>query len=550
MNRSKTGKALLISVLSILLCVALLSGVTFAWFTDNASTGVSSIQTGTLEVELQKKTGEDSWAAVGSEPLEFNLPDGKSEILWEPNAAYELPTLRIVNEGNLALKYKLEFTSADGDIDLADVLQVKVNTTTLTDSLGALLTGEAEERAIIDGTLAAGATSDEISISIIMKESADISYASKKISGIKLKVFATQNTVESDSYDNTYDADAAYYDFWDGSIAPTAYLAAVTDTANKTVKISSAELLAAFAKSVNNGNNYWGYTVTLETNIDLQNKDWTPIGKSNAYKANDGSCAFSGTFDGQNHTIANLKCNGGVANPTDPAATCQGLFACLYAAGNSVEIKNIHIHNADVYALNAAGAAVGRLDTYQHVSQSGMAVISGLKLTGKVTIKGGNSGSVAGSPVSNWPIYTQLHDITVDVDNGSYVSNVDVSKVGEASPSGIIGGVIALGVQNMGSYSIKSNIDVIANDGFVGGVVGLANGKWSNIECTGDITIKSVSPEARLTYGTIIGSFVPGQGNLDKNSSIASGSLRIEYTDGTVGESNGQESNLLGINAW
>lgn len=533
MNRSKTGKALLISVLSILLCVALLSGVTFAWFTDNASTGVSSIQTGTLEVELQKKTGEDSWAAVGSEPLEFNLPDGKSETLWEPNAAYELPTLRIVNEGNLALKYKLEFTSADGDIDLADVLQVKVNTTTLTDSLGALLTGEAEERAIIDGTLEAGATSDEINISIIMKESADISYAGKTISDIKLKVFATQNTVESDSYDNTYDEDAAYYDFWDGSIAPAAYLAAVTDTANKTVKISSAELLAAFAKSVNNGNSYWGYTVTLETDIDLQNQDWTPIGN--------GTKNFSGNFDGQGHTIANLKCNGGANSPTKLDATCQGLFGCLYASNNMAYVQDLHIHNADIYALNSAGAFVGSLDT----AYWGQSNIWDVKLTGKVTIKGGNSGSVAGSPTNWWAQLTSLQRITVDVDKGSYVSNVGVAAVTipaasideedkVISPGGYMGGVVSTVAYSSSSTDIKSNIDVIANPGIVGGVVGLVSGPWSNTECSGSITIKDADADSTNTYGRVIGAHVTcrsGRTALDAETISGTGDLILELKE-------------------
>lgn len=557
MNQSKTKKALMMSILSMVLCVALLSGMTFAWFTDNDSTDVSVIQTGTLTVELQKKTGdgEENWTAVDGDALEFQPEDSRTEILWEPNAEYTLPTLRVENKGNLALKYKLEFTSADGDIELADVLEVKVNDIPLTDSLGDLLTGEADNEAITSGTLPAGAASEEINISIRMKEDASAVYAGKTITGLKIKVFATQDTAEYDSYGNTYDKDAAYYDLWDGTVAPAAYLAAVTDETAKTVKIDSAELLAAFARSVNDGKNYAGYTVTLEKDIDLNNVDWTPIGNTDTYCTPGASLnadlhhPFSGTFDGKGHTIANLKCNGGVANPTDPAATCQGLFGCLFAQKNSPTVKNLNIHNADIYALNSAGAFVGCFDTEQSAAYlAGMVSIENANLTGKVTIKGGNSGSVAGSPVGHWALYTHLEQVKVDVAKGSYVSNVDVAESGGKAAGGVMGGVVSTSAYGPGSSTIRSNIDLIAKQGNVGGIVGLTKGTWSNMEWTGDVTIKSLSPEARLTYGKIAGSWAPnlGKPDLGEGGTIANGDFIIEHTDGTVGEI----TELVGPSAW
>ncbi len=54
MNEStKTKKALRGSLFALFLCIVLLIGTTFAWFTDTASTGVNKIQSGTLDVELQ-----------------------------------------------------------------------------------------------------------------------------------------------------------------------------------------------------------------------------------------------------------------------------------------------------------------------------------------------------------------------------------------------------------------------------------------------------------------------------------------------------------------
>ena len=56
MSKTKTTKrALLSSVLAMLLCVTMLIGTTFAWFTDTASTAVNKIQAGNLDVALEMK---------------------------------------------------------------------------------------------------------------------------------------------------------------------------------------------------------------------------------------------------------------------------------------------------------------------------------------------------------------------------------------------------------------------------------------------------------------------------------------------------------------
>ena len=51
-NNKSTRRALLTSVLALLMCVAMLIGATFAWFTDTASTGVNKIQAGNLDLEV------------------------------------------------------------------------------------------------------------------------------------------------------------------------------------------------------------------------------------------------------------------------------------------------------------------------------------------------------------------------------------------------------------------------------------------------------------------------------------------------------------------
>ena len=61
MSSKNTKRALVSSALAMLVCVALLIGTTFAWFTDTASTGVNKIQSGSLDVELEYSTDMVEW---------------------------------------------------------------------------------------------------------------------------------------------------------------------------------------------------------------------------------------------------------------------------------------------------------------------------------------------------------------------------------------------------------------------------------------------------------------------------------------------------------
>ena len=99
MKKKATKQALLMSVLSLMLCVSMLVGTTFAWFTDSVTSDNNIIKSGNLDVELEYWNGED-WVDV----------TGRSDILtntlWEPGVT-EIAYLRIRNAGSLALKYQL-----------------------------------------------------------------------------------------------------------------------------------------------------------------------------------------------------------------------------------------------------------------------------------------------------------------------------------------------------------------------------------------------------------------------------------------------------------
>ena len=196
MNESrKTKKALRGSLLALFLCIVLLIGTTFAWFTDTASTGVNKIQSGTLKVGLEYKVG-DQWQDATGQTLTFKTADNRAadKILWEPGCTYELPALRVVNKGNLALKYKIKINGIQGDEKLNEVIDWTISDTALD----------------ADHKLAAKATSDELVIKGHMQESAGNEYQDKSIDGISITVYATQDTVENDSFNDQYDKDAQY----------------------------------------------------------------------------------------------------------------------------------------------------------------------------------------------------------------------------------------------------------------------------------------------------------------------------------------------------
>ena len=212
MKKFSSKRALLLSVLSMVICVSMLIGSTFAWFTDSATANVNTIEAGNLEVDLQIKNAEGNWVSAENTTLDFvkatGAPAGE-KTLWEPGCTYQLPELRIVNKGNLALKYQLVITGATGDTMLLDVIKFKA---TVTPEKGATVTSDNAygTTLISDGKLLAGKYAT-LNISAHMDETAGNEYREKSVSGIAIKVVATQLAHEFDSKGNTYDAGADYY---------------------------------------------------------------------------------------------------------------------------------------------------------------------------------------------------------------------------------------------------------------------------------------------------------------------------------------------------
>ena len=103
MKLKSKKSALLLSFTSLLLCFAMLAGSTFAWFTDTATTGVNKITSGNLDIKLSYK---NSSTQGGFKTADKDTPVFDENARWEPGHV-EYVVLKVSNEGNLALKYKL-----------------------------------------------------------------------------------------------------------------------------------------------------------------------------------------------------------------------------------------------------------------------------------------------------------------------------------------------------------------------------------------------------------------------------------------------------------
>ena len=293
-SHRQTKRALLTSVMALVMCVVMLLGTTFAWFTDTATANVNTIKSGNLHVEIQNKAG------TAIDKLEWVKENGdvianQDDILWEPGCTYLLTPFKIVNTGNLALKYKIEITGLDGSAKLLKVIKFTYKTE---DGNTFDMTAE--------GKLAAnGGATGMITVSAHMDELAGNEYQNETLTGVKFTVVATQDAVEYDSSKNTYDENATYPVVAKNQAEVNN---AITNTTEKNVTIAVPA----------------GQTTTLDNGI-----------------ANEGSKSRNVTFIGDGSQTVDVAKNA-------PAA--EGAMHLNYQRGSTFTFENLTIENGtDTY---------------------------------------------------------------------------------------------------------------------------------------------------------------------------------------------------------
>ena len=230
-KQKSTKRALLVSGLSLLMCVSMLVGSTFAWFTDSVASGINQIVAGNLDVEVYfGKEAEPTTNKVTDRTDLFTDAEGNA-ILWEPGAvAYT--NLNVVNEGTLALKYQfaINFTNENNIVEnnakLSQVLKVAFVDSAVSGTREEILNiaksapGEYLSDLMLPGTLEKE-TNKVYGVIIYWEPSAEdntwnVQNGRTTSDGqplhidLGLKLIATQAESEFDSFDKDYDADARF----------------------------------------------------------------------------------------------------------------------------------------------------------------------------------------------------------------------------------------------------------------------------------------------------------------------------------------------------
>ena len=320
-NRKQTKRALLTSIMALVMCVVMLVGTTFAWFTDTASTSVNTIKAGNLDVQMQVEEN-GKWVDAKEIPLTWVKHENGNgqELLWEPGASYDLRTFKIANNGNLNLKYKVVISGATGYTKLLDVIDFSGKITDENNVVTDLpsVSMNSTTPVILDRALAAG-KADTITLNGTMQTSANNDYMGKEVNDITIAVYATQATGEYDSTRNDYDKFAEYPEVTTVQI-PAGEAAAVNDavkdaiTTAKTVDSTTGKTTPTQIVLPANT------TVTLESgvatpaqgqtsNIKITGDKTTKIEFQNSTGGSDGS----GTTyqDGANLTFQGVTISGG-----------------------------------------------------------------------------------------------------------------------------------------------------------------------------------------------------------------------------------------------
>ena len=288
----------------------------------------------------------------------------------------------VKNNGKLALKYKVAITGINGSAKLNDVIDWTINDADLS----------------ADHSLSAGATSEALTIKGHMQESAGNDYMNESIDGIAITVYATQDTVESDSFNSTYDESATY------PVANVTELKEALTTGGvvavtEDIKTNNIEDTAA-ARIV----------ISQPTTLNLEKKIITPddMGKNNV-----NFCALIVDADttinaGENGGI-DTGVNGGYGINVRKGATVTINGGYYYGGGTAVQVQEgTLVINGGTFACEPFG------DPYGYNFLINCADSAYKNGTAKVIIQGGtfinfdpSNNSAEGAAPTSWPMVTR-----------------------------------------------------------------------------------------------------------------------------------------------
>ena len=224
MKNRTTKKSLLFSLISLVVCVSMLVGTTFAWFTDQVFSGKNVITSGNLDLEMYwtDDLGSGVWHNVEDE--EHNTIFSYDN--WEPGYT-DVKYIKLVNNGDLAFNYKLNITPQSEVGELAEVINVYFANGGVVlnsrDDLSNLRAIGLLENVLDGDTTASGTLLSEdqynpdhpsgetiVTIAMSMITSAGNKYQNKDAGKFTITALAAQASYEKDSFGADYDASAEY----------------------------------------------------------------------------------------------------------------------------------------------------------------------------------------------------------------------------------------------------------------------------------------------------------------------------------------------------
>ena len=406
-NRRQTKRALLTSIMALVMCVVMLVGTTFAWFTDTASTNVNKIEAGKLDVQMLDKGGND----LEGKTLNWVKAEGgkNQQVLWEPGCSYDLESFKIKNNGNLKLKYKVLINGLTGNAELLNAIDftVAVADPALTPKDGTSTVSTVADLNSFEGTLDAGVETGLITITGKMKTDAGNTYQGKTIDGIAITVYAAQMTGEYDSSVNNYDEDATYdYTFVAGSSEAETALSAnekniyvalagdvsfdvnVSATPSKLLGGADTELIVieghGHKLTFHNSNNDSGAVSRAGTKLVIKNA----VIDNSGYNAaggvwNSHDIVFNGEVELENVTFTNAVALNGKATLTNVQISDQNAAQDTYMlwirAGSDVTLNNVTIDGKS--AVGKANRAIAIKDEYIDNPTETTLTVNGLTAT-------------------------------------------------------------------------------------------------------------------------------------------------------------------------
>ena len=429
-NKRATKRALLTSVMALVMCVVMLVGTTFAWFTDTASTGVNKIQAGNLDIELQMKNNDGEWVNAEGKILPFlvegKIPADGTQILWEPGCTYFVTQIRVLNKGNLAVKFEYVPEALGVTGKLAEVLEFTAKTF---DKEG----NEDSDINIEPEVLKPGEASPAWSFGYHMDEDAGNEYQNATATGMCVTVLATQASYEKDSIDDQYDKDAEY-----------------------PISVTTGEELQAIVSNA-----------TAPVNIVLTNSITTnnfviPEGKDVTLDLNGRTVT-----NAESHTILNK----GHLTLTDSSADKSGQVISL--KGNTAALRNgdnaVCVIEGGTFSRDGANE-----NTWHVVENFGEMTFNG----GKVVLKNGNGFAITNGwnyPISGFVPTThavmEINALDLDTDSSGIknckygdltVNNVTVTSTGYWALSN---DYLGTAVINGGTLTSTSNVTQAVSNG-------------------------------------------------------------------------------------